>query len=331
MAVRQPDYIIKGGSRTSSSAGSNPVYAEKPIGTLDGVNVTFSLTYTPVNLPAIWLELNGIWQQPPATGITSPNYTITGREITYATAPKSTDSQFIIYFIGPAVGTARGFGSTGLASTDGIDWGNAAAFKIVGDMSWGNWVKPVGGAVYSSLVFQGDDSNASSAFNDLYKLGIVPGSGSTLDVLYAHEYGSASGIQTTFAAALTAGQWVYIGFTRDTTAKTVQLYAGDQAELALVGTFSYSDNPDGGQDPGTRLAVGNQYPGAAFPANAAIKEHYLWGRTLTMGEHLSAAAGKPSTSGLILGCRMGSSPEADISGNGNSGAVTGTTLVQGHS
>jgi hypothetical protein len=136
MAVKTPDYIIKGGTRTSSGAGGGLTYAEKPMGTLNGVNTVFTLTYSPVNLPSIWLELNGVWQQPPATGVTSPDYTISGNTITYAVAPASTDSHFIIYFIGSAAGTARGFGTTlGRASTDRVAWGNDAVFKVTGDLS----------------------------------------------------------------------------------------------------------------------------------------------------------------------------------------------------
>jgi hypothetical protein len=330
MAVKTPDYIIKGGTRTSSGAGGGLTYAEKPMGTLNGVNTVFTLTYSPVNLPSIWLELNGVWQQPPATGVTSPDYTISGNTITYAVAPASTDSHFIIYFIGSAAGTARGFGTTlGRASTDRVAWGNDAIFKVTGDLSFFCWVKF--GNTTGTIVFQGNDSNSGSAFNDLYELRAANASGNNIQFVYNHENGSANANTKTFSQIFTTGQWYCAGFSRNTATKVLSFYVGTSPQtMVLIDTFAYTNNPDGGQDSGTQLIVGNTYSSFTHVLNGAVKEYYLWNRTTTLSELIAAASGTPSASGMFMGCRTGQSPEVDISGNDHVGTVTGTALVQGH-
>jgi len=63
---------------------------EVPSGSMNGTNVLFTLTTTPV-AESLSLFLNGISQIP------SVNYTISGPFITYAIAPKSTDQMLALY------------------------------------------------------------------------------------------------------------------------------------------------------------------------------------------------------------------------------------------
>lgn len=71
------------------------------------------------------------------------------------------------------------------------------------------------------------------------------------------------------------------------------------------------------------FAAGAGYVGTA-------EEHFIWSRKLTIAEHQAAMQDQPSATNLLLECLMGDSPEKDISGNANSGPVTGTMLVSGH-
>ncbi len=224
-------------------------------------------------------------------------------------------------------------GSSG-ASTDVLDWGSNPAFKIVGDMSLGIWIKcpEVAAGSYVSVVFQGHDVSSGNDHNDIYKVGIVPSStvDGLFDVLYGHESGSAVQNFTVFAAGLTKGRWYYIGFSRDTAAKTVKLYVGSGSSVSLVDTFNYTNNPDGGQHDDTHLVIGNQVPGLGYVLNSAGQEHYIWSRAISQGQHEEAMGGNPSMTRLVLGCAMGDDPEVDYSATGAEGIVSGTTLVQGH-
>ncbi len=335
MAVRQPDYIIVGGGR-SGGTGQTWV-SEQPIGVMDGSNRIFTLSHSPAACiglaPAFVLHLYlNETRQSPYYPAGTPQYVLNGNIITYATAPASTDHHEVLYLIGPGTvipvpGTARAF-----AGSDVLDWGSHSEFKITGDLSFGCWVKVGAVTGYSSIVFQGNNSSSSSGTNDLYKLGVGPSMSTPgwFGFNYSHEYGSASNISVGADVVMQAGIWKYFGFSRNASAKTVAMYVGNQLALALLTTGGFSNNADGGQDASTHLVIGNEYSGTGIPANSAIQQHYIWNRVLSQSEHLAAANANPPTSGLIMGCNMGNTPEIDIIDPGITGAVTGTTLVTGH-
>jgi hypothetical protein len=58
---------------------------ETPTGAMDGSNTTFTLSFTPNPPESLWLELNGIFQDP---GI---DFTLSGNTITFTVAPKADD------------------------------------------------------------------------------------------------------------------------------------------------------------------------------------------------------------------------------------------------
>ena len=179
-------------------------------------------------------------------------------------------------------------------------------------------------------------AGSAQADNAAYEL-TVAGSSGAWDIQYLHDEGAGAGRgqRHTFNTNLANDTWYFICFTRDSTAKTISLYKGSLTEsLALVETWAYSTNPDGGTATGAKLVVGNieNSPGAygEEPLVGTIEEYYIWDRTLTLAEHEMAMAGEPPEDNLLLACITGASPEEDISNNGFSGTVTGTELVAGH-
>lgn len=91
-----------GGGSQSSSAPAQPglqVIREIPSGTLNGSNVTFTLTFKPQPPWAVWLMLNGVLQHELGS---IPDYSLSGLTITFTVAPKSTDELTCIYFIANA-------------------------------------------------------------------------------------------------------------------------------------------------------------------------------------------------------------------------------------
>jgi len=66
--------------------------SEEPAGTLNGTNKVFALSFTPT--PAsLLLALNGVAQNPGSgSPLTGADYAISGPTITYAVAPKATDT-----------------------------------------------------------------------------------------------------------------------------------------------------------------------------------------------------------------------------------------------
>jgi hypothetical protein len=97
-----------GGAQASVSSAASPglqVIREMPSGTKNGVdspasgNLVFTLSFTPQPPWAVWLFLNGVYQN--ALG-GSPDYTLSGNTITMTVAPRSTDLFECIYFIANA-------------------------------------------------------------------------------------------------------------------------------------------------------------------------------------------------------------------------------------
>jgi hypothetical protein len=66
--------------------------SEEPAGALNGSNTVFTLSFTPVAASLI-LALNGVAQNPGSgSPLTGADYAISGPTITYAVAPRATDS-----------------------------------------------------------------------------------------------------------------------------------------------------------------------------------------------------------------------------------------------
>lgn len=333
MAVRLPDWRLKSGGFNSGSSGGGIPFREKPIGTIDGSNKVFTTSFNPW-LGYVWLKLNGDDQDP----INGPEFTVSGNTITYAVAPRSTDKHWCWYFRGPGSPTlttlrARLFS----VLTDSIDWGalNGSPCRLVGDMSLGIWIKPQSDT-QGCLIRTGAGGGLSATTAWPYFMSLK-GSSGNWSVIVGHDT-AGSNINnggSPFAAALANNVWVYLGFTRDATAKTYTLYKGDGISISTVGVFSYSDNPDplAGTDSAAHLTISS----ADYRSDLGIvhyvgtmEEHYIWSRKLTSAEHATAMAGVPPKTGLVLSCPMGSTPEVDISSSSLIGTVTGTTVVQGH-
>lgn len=74
---------VFGGSGGGGGGGGGTWIQEEPVGAVDGVNVTFTLSQTPTAAAAVNLSLDGVTQR---QGI-GLEYTISGSTITMITAP----------------------------------------------------------------------------------------------------------------------------------------------------------------------------------------------------------------------------------------------------
>ncbi len=77
---------------SNSFSAARIISNEVPSGAIDGVNVTFTLAFTPV-VGSVRVRLNGLGQ---VVGV-SNDYTISGSVITYNTAPVTGDSLEVDY------------------------------------------------------------------------------------------------------------------------------------------------------------------------------------------------------------------------------------------
>ncbi len=240
---------------------------------------------------------------------------------------------------GGATTLSGGTGNTtsGGAGTDKVDWGtNDTLYRITGDLTIAMWIKLPSNASGSLLQYGGTSGSISPTNADPYGM-TVQGSSGAWNILYVHDSVSPNSNQShTFATAIPNDTWVFIAIVRDITGSQVTMYkafVGDTS-LTTVGTFTFTHPPGGTSSGGKGLYIGNRHDSSTSfglgPLTGTIEEYYIWSRQLTTDELLAAMQGNPPASSMALGCKTGDSPEVDISGNGGSGTVTGTALVQGH-
>jgi len=335
MAVRGPAWrLVSGGFDGGSSSGGRP-FEEVPKGVMNGVNRTFTLTYTPW-LGFVQLFLNGNEQNKFV-----PRFAISGNVITYAVAPKADDEHYCWYFRGPGgssiLSGARGFGSQGVDANDGVNWGSivSSPLRIVGNLGIGMWVKLPSDA--QGTLFHAGIPSASLDANTAwpYFIGVLASSGNKIVVGHDTASVNINNSASPFTTGILNDIWTYVGLSRDTTAKTYKLYVGDGTTVTLIGTYTYSDNPSAtaGTAAGSiaTISTGDYRSDLGIVhLNAAVAEHYIWNVAPSLSDHASAMAGSPLSSGLVLSCHLGKSPETDIVGSNGTPSITGTLVVEGH-
>jgi hypothetical protein len=315
---------------------------EVPMGTIDGVNKVFTLSYAPL---AGWLvlHLDNALEDPIA------DYSLAGNVITYAIAPQPGDNMHAWYFTG-AKGTGGGSGAaplnlppaTGFArhfaynAADQIAWGPGTAFtNLVGDMSFGCWLKLdsfTPGSLRNSICRAGNSAGGLQLGTTFWlAIGGTAGLGTAgppWNITYKHNSIPVV-VSNTFNVQLGAGAWYYVGFSRQ--GLTLTLYIGNGESLLAAGSFSWAgaDVPNN-QSEGGDFYLGNDGLFSADPLGGAIEETYIWTRALTAAEHTAAMQGSPPSGGLMFECVMGNSTPLDLATSGATATVTGTTVVTGH-
>lgn len=222
-------------------------------------------------------------------------------------------------------------GGTG-ASNDRLDWGNAVRYSILSDVTIAFWVKIPSNSVALGSILQFTDGSASGDTGWTNYAVHVNGSSGAWSIHYGHQYAGFSEETHDFSTNIPNDTWKFVALVRDATGKTVTCYTGDVggSSVSNAGTFTYVNVPSGGSAASLVLgfALGH---GDTFNLVGTIEEHYVYNRQLTTDELAAVMQRNAPLNGMVLGSLMGDTPEKDISGNGGSGAVTGTTLVQGHS
>jgi hypothetical protein len=136
------------------------------------------------------------------------------------------------------------------------------------------------------------------------------------------------------ANAYNANEWTFIGMTYNDTAKVIKLYSGTLT--SPVAEVSYSSTVTGSGTTGSN-ASNNQFvaaygSGTSGNPNAAISWAAIWNRVLTLDE-IKQHQFRPfcnRADGCVLFTEYGwagTGTQADFSGNGNNGTVTGATVT----
>lgn len=128
-------------------------------------------------------------------------------------------------------------------------------------------------------------------------------------------------------AVISTGVWRYVSVTynSDSTANRAVIYVNGEIEPSTAVANSASGTRV--SDVGADFVIGNNQP-LTGAMRGEISHAQAWNRILSVNEIIESMY-KPGSirSGLVgyWPC-MGDSPERDLSGNGNTGAVTGATI-----
>jgi hypothetical protein len=314
------------------------VIQEIPEGAVDGVNLTFYTSHQPS--PAlIWVQSGGRSMYP------FGDYELTAEEgkidYTAGAQPKSGEEHWVWYFCGDvlppqaSIGTARHFAGAG----DSIIYPYNAVYQQLGDVSLGFWIRLSDATLDEAVIMLHNVNSATEADNHSWGA-IVSGTTNNWNIRWFHEAGAGivEGVNEIFvdlSPAIGNNQWRYVGLSRDESAQTIDIYVGDGESIIYTEQQSYSVSPTGGGSANGLVTVGQLTSGESPLFNefvGDIQEHYVWSRALSQAEHLAAMQQVPSSTGLIMsvGPHLGDSPEIDDSSTGNTGAVTLTSLTDGH-
>lgn len=138
----------------------------------------------------------------------------------------------------------------------------------------------------------------------------------------------------TSSLALSTGSWHFVSYTFDNAGSTgsrTHIYIGGVSTVAAEPTYSLTDDGGGTY---TADAAANYYVGnngnIANSFDGKIAWHGCWNRVLPLSEILAQQFRPHVTSGCVLFCHYGfngTGSQADWSGNGNAGTVTGATVA----
>lgn len=131
---------------------------------------------------------------------------------------------------------------------------------------------------------------------------------------------------------LTTGVWYFLGFTFDVAATPeLKQYIGTLTASVAEPSYAYQNDGSGGvvSDSASAMLIGNR-DSNANAIQGSIAWFGMWNRVLTVGE-IKAQQYRPNvTSGCVEFMHLGfagTGTQADWSGNGNAGTVTGATVA----
>lgn len=231
--IGRPPQQITGSSGSGVTPGGTGGWSERPSGSMNGVNTTFTLASAPSPSAGLVLALNGLVLRP------GTDYTLSGATITMATAPDSTDWLRAWYDFGylynaevptdtSPLGGIFTLGAAPLSSTllfiiNGLVALNATDYTLSSatvDLVVANEVDDWELAWYTTAATSGyyyseTPSGAIDGSNLAYTLTAAPSGCMVVvnGVLQAEGLTyTRSGSTITFAAALTSGDWLRVWY-----------------------------------------------------------------------------------------------------------------------
>jgi len=222
---------------------------------------------------------------------------------------------------------ARGFGGT---TADHIDATAVSSLDITGDISIAGWVYISTAVGFSTVLYKGHDNVQADRKNN-YNIDFGS-DGKTFRFLYIDGSNNFQGYASA-ANAISITTWHHIALKYTFgTGSSMQLYLDGStlsgSWIAGTGNTATVTNTDKLYF-GAFLKTGSTYQN---PSNGSLADFGIWNTLLTAGEISALAKGvspnltRRSSSKFYMPFWGTSSTEADLSGNGANGAVTGTTV-----
>lgn len=209
-------------------------------------------------------------------------------------------------------------------SSDNINFGTVALFKLIGDMTWMAWIK-INASTTTDMVIIAIEGSTGEAEADNSVFYVATDATVRTDFRYIHEYGTGNNESTTSATGATNDVWFHFAITRNVATNVVLFYIDGVASSP----FNYTNDPT---STGTNLnyRLGTRSDGTSNSFAGELAEVALYDRVLTEAEIDDIIANgqgqEPDYIHYSKLCGF-SSPEPDESTNNNDGVLTGTTQV----
>jgi hypothetical protein len=157
-------------------------------------------------------------------------------------------------------------GSAGLLDYE--SGGADAALVTTGDFSVGMWLRFTANSDLSDgiLLQRGFFTGGAGEAGNINFYFYLTGAANSFDIGYLHQFGAGSTIEgpNVFTTDFPNDTWCYFGASRNVTAKTVIVYKLVSHVFSTVSTYTYSNNPTGGNDAGCRMTHFGRY-NPSFP------------------------------------------------------------------
>ena len=215
-----------------------------------------------------------------------------------------------------SISSALGFENDGSLVFDGteesVSVSAVSGLRITGDLSLSLWMNydALSSAASGNVLLSHGTTGETAADNMLYQLSMK--SDNTLRLQWESSTGTDTSVESSSAATTSAGEWLHIAVTRDSTAGEVKFYASGVI-IGLAQTFS--SDPTGGTD--GNLVIGASAEGINY-FDGKLDDVRIYSAVLTGGQILALAGGSDIYGGCSCGNSTVESPETCDNGASNS-------------
>ena len=208
------------------------------------------------------------------------------------------------------------------AGTDTVNMGSNAVLDDLTDLTYIAWMYPTSALTSGGIIAKGTSGSTSRRSFEIRTSVVANG------LFYVADYTTVCNAE---ANVLVANQWQCVAATMDGTSKVAKLYWGDLTTSMAECTYTTQTTGTGSISSNAALNqfVGSYGSGTTGGTGKHLADVAIFNRVLTVGELRDWQFNPRKMTGCVGFWRLGSNGTTnvpDLSGNFNTGSITGTTV-----